>query len=54
MLCLYFMGLNLSNNQIGDELELNEDSISPLTSISPKIVAIAAMVEKAGTGLLLA
>ena len=33
MLCLYFMGLNLSNRQIAAELELNEDSIQEMTSI---------------------
>jgi transposase-like protein len=33
MLCLYFMGLNLSNNQIAAELELNEDSIQEMTTI---------------------
>jgi transposase-like protein len=33
MLCLYFMGLNLSNRQIADELEMNEDSIQEMTTV---------------------
>jgi transposase-like protein len=33
MLCLYFMGLNLSNRQIAAELELNETSIQEMTTI---------------------
>ena len=33
MLCLYFMGLNLSNRQIAAELEMNEDSIQEMTTI---------------------
>jgi transposase-like protein len=32
MLCLYFMGLNLSNRQIAAELEMNEDSIQDMTT----------------------
>ncbi len=31
MLCLYFMGLNLSNRQIADELELNKDDVQNMT-----------------------
>jgi transposase-like protein len=27
ILCLYFMGLNLSNRQIAQELDLNEDNV---------------------------
>jgi len=33
MLCLYFMGLNLSNRQIAAEFELNETSIQEMTTI---------------------
>jgi transposase-like protein len=33
MLCLYFMGLNLSNRQIAAELELNETSIQEMTTV---------------------
>ena len=32
MLCLYFMGLNLSNRQIAAELELHENSIQEMTT----------------------
>jgi hypothetical protein len=32
MLCLYFMGLNLSNRQIADELEMDENSIQEMTT----------------------
>jgi hypothetical protein len=32
MLCLYFMGLNLSHRQIAGELEMNEDSIQEMTT----------------------
>jgi hypothetical protein len=31
MLCLYFMGLNLSNRQIAAELEMSETSIQEMT-----------------------
>lgn len=31
ILCLYFMGLNLSNQQIAEELELNEDDVYQMT-----------------------
>ncbi len=31
MLCLYFMGLNLSNRQIGIELDLNRDDVQRIT-----------------------
>jgi len=33
MLCLYFMGLNLSNRQIAFELEMNENTIQEMTTI---------------------
>ncbi len=32
VLCLYFMGLNLSNQQIGRELELNKDDVQAMTT----------------------
>ena len=32
VLCLYFMGLNLSNQQIGQELNLNKDDIQEMTT----------------------
>ena len=32
MLCLYFMGLNLSNAQIAKELDLNKDDVHQMTS----------------------
>jgi transposase-like protein len=32
MLCLYFMGLNLSNRQIAAELEMNENTIQEMTT----------------------
>lgn len=32
MLCLYFMGLNLSNQQIGQELGLNKDDVQRMTT----------------------
>jgi transposase-like protein len=31
MLCLYFMGLNLSNAQIAKELDLNKDDVHQMT-----------------------
>ena len=33
MLCLYFMGLNLSNRQIAAELEMNENCIQEMTTV---------------------
>ncbi len=33
MLCLYFMGLNLSNRQIAAELEMHENPIQEMTTI---------------------
>ncbi len=32
ILCLYLMGLNLSNNQIAQELDLNKDDVQQMTS----------------------
>src|SRR5215468_1079111 len=32
VLCLYFMGLNLSNHQIAQELDLNKDDVQQMTS----------------------
>lgn len=32
VLCLYFMGLNLSNSQIAHELDLNEDDLQAMAS----------------------
>ena len=32
MLCLYFMGLNLSNEQIARELDLNKDDVHQMSS----------------------
>ena len=32
VLCLYFMGLNLSNQQIGAELALNKDDVQYMTT----------------------
>lgn len=32
ILCLYFMGLNLSNQQIAAELELNKDDVQAMTT----------------------
>jgi len=31
VLCLYFMGLNLSNQQIAQELDLNKDDVQTMT-----------------------
>ena len=33
ILCLYFMGLNLSNHQIAQELDLHKDDIQNMTSL---------------------
>lgn len=33
ILCLYFMGLNLSNQQIAQELDLNKDDVQKMTSL---------------------
>ena len=32
ILCLYFMGLNLSNHHIAQELDLNKDDVQQMTS----------------------
>jgi len=32
ILCLYFMGLNLSNQQIAEELDINRDDIHQMTT----------------------
>jgi hypothetical protein len=32
VLCLYFMGLNLSNEQIAHELSLNESDVQQMTT----------------------
>jgi transposase-like protein len=32
VLCLYFMGLNLSNQQIAAELDLNKDAVQAMTT----------------------
>ena len=32
VLCLYFMGLNLSNQQIAAELDLNKDVVQDMTT----------------------
>ncbi|WP_206196735.1 transposase [Zooshikella ganghwensis] len=32
ILCLYFMGLNLSNQQIAQELDINKDDVQKMTS----------------------
>ena len=32
ILCLYFMGINLSNEQIAQELDLNKDDVHQMTS----------------------
>ena len=31
ILCLYFMGLNLSNHQVAQELDLNKDDVHQMT-----------------------
>jgi transposase-like protein len=50
MVCLYFMGLNLSNRQIAAELELNEDSIQEMTTLLRNgIVAQEPTIELEGT-----
>jgi hypothetical protein len=50
ILCLYFMGLNLSNRQIADELEMSETQIHEMTTALRKgIVATEPSIELAGT-----
>jgi transposase-like protein len=49
VLCLYFMGLNLSNLQIARELDLNEDDVHNMaTSLREGLVARAPAVQLAG------
>jgi len=50
MLCLYFMGLNLSNRQIADELDLKETQAQEMTTILRNgIVAQEPQIELSGT-----
>ena len=50
MLCLYFMGLNLSNTQIAHELEIAETQIQEMTTILRSgIVAKEPQIELSGT-----
>lgn len=49
ILCLYRMGLNLSNQQIGQELGLNQDDIQRMTSqLRAGIGAAQPEVERSG------
>src|SRR6188508_890950 len=50
VLCLYFMGLNLSNRQIAQELDLNEDDVHAMTEqLRSGLVAKAPAVRLEGT-----
>lgn len=50
MLCLYLMGLNLSNRQIADELEMSETQIHEMTTtLRSGIVAQEPQIELSGT-----
>ena len=50
MLCLYLMGLNLSNRQIAAELEMNETQIHEITTtLRDGIVAQEPRIELSGT-----
>jgi transposase-like protein len=50
MLCLYFMGLNLSNRQIAAELEMHENTIQEMTTtLRSGIVAQEPSIELSGT-----
>ena len=50
MLCLYLMGLNLSNRQIAAELEINETQIHEMTTtLRDGIVAQEPQIELSGT-----
>ena len=50
MLCLYFMGLNLSNRQIAEELEMNETQVQEITTILRNgIVVQEPQIELSGT-----
>lgn len=49
ILCLYLMGLNLSNRQIGQELGLSQDDVQRMTSqLRAGIVAAQPEVELSG------
>jgi transposase-like protein len=50
ILCLYLMGLNLSNNQIAKELDLNKDDVQQMASqLRSGIVANKPEVQLAGS-----
>src|SRR5690242_20801534 len=50
VLCLYFMGLNLSNRQIAQELDLNEDDVQAMTEqLRSGLVAKTPAVRLEGT-----
>jgi transposase-like protein len=50
MLCLYFMGLNLSNRQIADELSMSETQVHEMTTtLRQGIVASEPTIELSGT-----
>ena len=50
MLCLYFMGLNLSNRQIAAELEMSETQIHEMaTTLRNGIVQQEGSIELSGT-----
>jgi len=50
ILCLYFMGLNLSNRQIAKELEMSEAQIHEMTTtLRQGIVACEPTIELSGT-----
>ena len=49
VLCLYFMGLNLSHRQIAQELDLNDDDVQAMTEqLRSGLLAKAALVRLAG------
>ncbi len=49
ILCLYFMGLNLSNQQIAQELDLNKDDVQKMTKqLREGVVAKKAPVTLSG------
>ena len=50
LLCLYFLGLNLSNRQIAHELDLNEDDVQAMTEqVRSGLVAKMPAVRLEGT-----
>jgi transposase-like protein len=50
VLCLYFMGLNLSNRQIAQELDLNDDDVQAMTEqLRSGLVARTPAVRLEGT-----